>query len=114
MRIRILSDYSAMGIWVDTDTKQVVVDWYGTTVCVGDAKFSEESDCWLLEMLDGDLRHVMAPEGRYSLQDELDEGLFERIDDEVNENQGEWFKDRGVSPTELLFGAESAQDGVNE
>lgn len=100
-----------MPIWVDTKTKDIIIDWHGTEVIGGKALFSEEADTWMFEEANG-LENLHAPESRYTLSDEMDSGLQEELDVAVSENQGEWF--RGVSPTELLFGAESAQDGVNE
>jgi len=95
-----------MGIWVDTKRRQVIIDWYGRKVKAGKVIFSEEADTWMFEAADG-LRYCRAPEGRYTLSDEMDDGLYEKIDDEVTDNQGAWF---AVNPTELFFGAEPAPD----
>jgi hypothetical protein len=90
-RVRILSDYSLMPIWVERESKKVYADWYGDTVEIGSAHFSEEEDTWMFQEADG-LDYCKAPEGRYTLSDEMDDGLADEIDNAINENMGEWFK----------------------
>lgn len=89
-RVRILSDWSMMVITIDTETREVFVDWYGQEVLVGNAHFSEEEDTWMFEERDG-LTHP-APEGRHTLGDEM-EVVADKIDTAINENQGAWFKE---------------------
>lgn len=92
-RVRILAGW-VMPIWVDPNTKNIIVDWYGKEVRVGKAEFSEEADTWMFAPEEhADFRSVKAPESRFNLQDELDEGLAERLDAIINENMGDWFKE---------------------
>ena len=37
------------------------------------------------------LENCHAPESRYTLSDEMSEGLADRIDNAINENMGAWF-----------------------
>ncbi len=106
MRIRILTEWSAMPIWVDTKSRKIIIDWYGNKVPAGKAHFSEEADTWMFEEADG-LQFCFEPESRYTLSDVMDDGLHEHLDVAISENQGDWF---AVNPTELFFGAEPAPD----
>ncbi len=110
MRVRILTDWSTMPIWVDRLSKEIIIDWHGREIIAGKAIFAVEADTWMFEESDG-LNHVRAPEDRHSLGTEMCEGLADRIDVAINENQGNWFNGwvDGVfvgSPSKLLMGAD--------
>ena len=90
-RVRILSDHSLMPVWIDPNTKEVIVDWYGEECTVGKAEFGEESDTWQFAEAGG-LENVKAPEGRFTLSDELSEGLADLIDAAITDNQGAFFE----------------------
>jgi len=110
MRVRILTKWSAMPVWVDRLTKAIIVDWHGTEVIAGKAVFSDEADTWMFEESDG-LENCRTPDSRYTMSDEMDSGLHEELDVAISENQGDWFNGwvDGTfvgSPSKLLMGAD--------
>ena len=129
MKIRILTDYTLMPIWVNRVTKKVTVDWYGDEVEIGEIGLSEGDyieneegvpelfQSWMFyENEDIELRDYPAPEGRHNLGDFMDDTMMEKISDIASDHADDWFNGtwEGVfvgSPTKLLMGAELDHGG---
>lgn len=90
-RVRILSDWSQMPIWVDLTSKEVIIDWHGSNTTAFYIKHNADTEEYELEEVGG-LENVRAIESRYTLSDEIEEGLGDKINDAVQELAKWWVR----------------------